>query len=217
MNSNRSHFERAYTTGTDVWSHTPYQRDVMRMLTDFPANGILLDVGAGRGLLDFFLVERGYRVIGMDYVASIVDSANEEVKRKQAAESIRFVEGNVLDIPFVGGGFAGVLDVGLLQHLPQEHWAQYLGEVYRVLSPEGMFLNISLSRKTTKFLSHQPMKAETGMFEKYGLQYYFFTEEEIVQLLGEKFEVADQFVEHYESRSDPGETLALVFTKCKKI
>lgn len=203
-------------TGTDVWSHTPYQRDVLRMLTDFPPAGIILDVGAGRGLLDFFLVERGYRVIGMDYITEIVDYANEEIKKKQVAESIRFVEGNVLDIPFVDGGFEGVLDVGLLQHIQSKHWMRYLEEVYRVLSPSGMFLNVSLSRQTTKFLNHSPKESDTGAFEKYGLPYYFFTEEEIRILLGQKFVVVDQFVEHYDSRSDPGETLALVFTKCKK-
>jgi hypothetical protein len=48
--------------------------------------------------------------------------------------------------------------------------------------------------------------------QKYGLEYYFFTDEEIVGLFDGRFALAHQEVNVYDSRSDPGENLALVYT-----
>lgn len=214
--AHRDYFEKAYRTGTDVWSHIPYQRQLLSTINQLPTDSIILDLGAGRGLLDFFLVEKGYRVIGLEYIEKMVNRNNIDVAERKLSERLRFVMGDALDIPFVDGGFPAVVEVGLWQHLRPEQWNEYVSEVARVLSVDGLFCTVQLSRQTTMLLGHRPGQASSGHFEKYGLSYYFFTPEEIATALQPEFNIVSQETHIYDSRSDPGEELALIFTLAEK-
>ncbi len=210
------YFEQAYRTGSDIWSMVPYHNLAMSLLPELPKDALVLDVGTGRGVWLRKLVDHGYRVLGIDYVQQIVDRANRDLKEQKISDRARFMLGNALDIPFTDSSFDAITDIGLLQHLKNNEWFQYAAEVSRVLRPNGYYLNVSLSRQTPRFLGFTPSLSEGGHFEKWGVSYYFFKNSEIVTLFENDFDVIEQKVEFFEAKSDPGDTVAMVFTLMKK-
>ncbi len=211
--TSKQHFEQAYTTGSDVWTHIPYAAQALSLIRTIPTGSLVLDAGSGRGTWALRLADLGYRVIGIDYVQRAVQKANDEVRARNIADQVRFVEGEVTSIAFTDEGFDLVTDIGLLQHLPTNQWDTYIGEVARVLKSGGIFLNVSLCRDTEKFMGFQPISAASGNFEKYGLDYYFFTPEEIQNLCEDSFEMLEQKTHTYMVGSDQ---IVLLFSKMQK-
>jgi ubiquinone/menaquinone biosynthesis C-methylase UbiE len=212
MNPQHSYFELAYRTGSDLWSHIAYQDIAMELLPPMPADSMVLDVGAGRGLFALRLVDAGYKVLGLDYVPNIVDAANKEVKLRNISERARFVTGDATDIPFTDDSFDAVVDIGLLQHLHSDDWAGYLSEVRRVLKPGGYILFGELSRETPRFLGFTPMSSGEAKFEKFGVSYSFFDRADLVSLLNLMGcdPVRDKTV-FFDARSDPGDRIGMIF------
>lgn len=212
----KKYFEQAYRTGSDIWSMIPYFYTGMSMLPELPQDSLVLDIGSGRGTWLRKLVEHGYRVLGVDYVQQIVDKANKDLKEHGLGSRARFVQGEALDIPFADASFDLVTDIGLMQHLKAHEWPVYVNEVARVLRTSGYYLNVSLSRQTPRFLGFQPSLSQNGDFEKWGVSYYFFKNSEINELFQQQFIIVNQKIEMFEARSDPGDSIALVFTLMQK-
>lgn len=211
------YFELAYRTGSDLWSHTPYQDVALEVLPPMPRDSMVLDVGAGRGLFALRLVEMGYKVLGLDYVPGIVDRANEELKTRGISDRARFIAGDATDIPFTDDSFDAVVDIGLLQHLHANDWANYLAEVRRVLRPGGYILFGELSRETPRFMGFTPMSSTTPTFEKFGATYTFFDREDLVRLahLMGCEPLRDKTV-FFDARTDPGDRIAMIFLVAQK-
>lgn len=184
--NNKKYFQTAYRTGSDIWTHKNYRSKVRHYLAKIPNNGFVLDVGAGRGLWPFTLAELGFKVIGLDYIADVVKTNNQEVKFKGLQEQMRFVEGDVFDLQFADSTFDVVTDFGLVQHLLESDFEKYKSEVNRVLKVGGYFLNVSFSKKTKEFLHFSPANSESGEFQVEGVHYHFFNDAEIVQVYGGK-------------------------------
>ena len=111
----KQYFQFAYQTGSDIWSHIPYRYTAEQMIPRMERDSLVLDIGAGRGLWAAKLVGLGYRVLGIDYVESIVQKVNTQIKDEGYADRARFMVGNVLDIPFVDNGFDLITDIGTLE------------------------------------------------------------------------------------------------------
>lgn len=199
----KNYFETAYNTGSDTWTNTAIPEESKKFIKELPAKAMVLDIGSGRGRFPFTLAENGFRVIGLEYVTSLVKKNNEEVLNKALDGSIRFVEGDALDIPFSDDGFDGVVDIGLLQHLNQSDFEQYKNEVARVLKPGGYFLLSVLSKDTPVYFTWHPKNDEMSSYEKEGLQYYFFTDEEIKKLFENNFEIISHIKETVSSPQNP--------------
>jgi len=216
--SQKEHFETAYRTGSDIWSHIPYQKTAEMMLpVDTEDGSMVLDIGAGRGLWVTRLVGKGLKVLGIDYVKEVVDKANKKLKSEGMLKQARFVVGNALDIPFADNTFQLVTDIGTFQHIEQERWPQYVKEVVRILTDNGYYLNVSLSKRTPQFLGWSfERNKDQDSFEKFGVLYNFFTEEEIRNIFSRKFDIVKQITEFFDVRTDPGEKVALVFSLMRK-
>ncbi|MEZ4113887.1 MAG: class I SAM-dependent methyltransferase [Candidatus Paceibacterota bacterium] len=189
---NKKYFKTAYKTGSDIWTHKNYRAKVFEYISYIPKGGFVLDLGSGRGVWPFILVDFGFKAIGIDYVAEMVKANNQEVKFKGLSEKMRFVEGDIFDIQFADQTFDVVTDFGLAQHLNDQDFPQYQKEVDRVLKPGGHILNVSLSKNTKKFLDFSPANSESGEFQVNGVHYYFFTDEEILDIYGENMRVINQ-------------------------
>ncbi|MCF7835598.1 MAG: class I SAM-dependent methyltransferase [Candidatus Marinimicrobia bacterium] len=191
----KKYFEQSYTTGSDIWTHIPYEKRGLPLLSKLPKNSLILDVGSGRGMWSFELAEMGYRVIGIDYAKNAVDKANNGSKDRGLEGKIKFVEGDVLNMPFKESTFDAVVDFGLMQHLHKNDWDKYIKEVSRVTRTEGFFLKVVFSKETTSFLGFNPKESETADFEKDGIHYHFFTKEEIAEIFEKNFEIIEQKIE----------------------
>lgn len=204
-------FETAYRTGTDIWTDKLYHSKIFEYLSLLPEGATVLDLGTGRGRWPFTMVELGFKVIGIDYVAHLIKVNNAEAKAKNMQGKIRFLEGDVFDIQFENETIDVVTDFGLLQHFKKEDWDKYGGEVNRVLKSGGYVLSVALSKETQKFLTFAPKDSAEADFEKYGVHYHFFTEEEIKKVYGWNFKVVKS-----ENLFLPKENETLLITLLKK-
>jgi len=216
FNSHKEYFDQAYRTGSDIWSHLPYQSTLLSMLPKLEQDAFILDLGAGRGLWLQKLLNIGYKVLGIDYVPAIVDQVNKDLKLEGLLERGRLMIGDVLDVPFTDESFDMVTDIGTLQHLYPEDWSQYAKEVTRVTKSKGWYVNVSLSKDTTRFMGWDPKHSKEKQFEKFGISYYFFETEDIKKMFQKDFIVKDQVVRYFDSKSDPNDNVALVLTVFQK-
>jgi ubiquinone/menaquinone biosynthesis C-methylase UbiE len=212
----KNYFEIAYRTGSDVWTHLPYHQIALKMMPPLPADSFILDLGVGRGIWLNKLVQEGYRVIGLDYIPDVIKFGNRDIKLNGNDAKARFIHGDVRDIPLADHTFDAVTDIGVLQHLGQNDWSQYISEIKRVLKPEGYLLNVSFSKETPRFLGFKPKVSETSSFEKFDVSYYFFSEQEVGNLFAQYgFALVDQRVENFDAKTDPGDSISLVFSLFK--
>jgi cyclopropane fatty-acyl-phospholipid synthase-like methyltransferase len=214
----KNYFEIAYRTGSDVWTHIPYHMIAMKMLPSLPKDALVLDMGAGRGLWISKLVADGNRAIGLENIPDVVKKGNQDIKLHGFEDRARFIFGDVRDIPLVDESFDAVTDIGVLQHLDPADWDKYLSETRRVLKTGGLVLNVSLSKETDRFLGLRPKKSEESRFEKFGVSYYFFSNAEMNDLFGKHgFMILDQKISSFDAKTDPSDSLSLVFSLYKKM
>lgn len=213
----RNYFETAYRTGSDIWSHIPYYKPALAMLPPLPHDAMILDIGAGRGLWLRKLLELGYRVLGVDYIQSIVDRVNADIKQHGISDRARFVYGDVRDIPFADHSFDLVTDIGLLQHLDPADWQQYANELNRVLKPGGYIFSVLLAKESIRFLDVSPKHMPGSQIEKFGVSYYFFTPEELEQIYGSiGCTLVHQKTEQFGTRNDPADNITFLFSLYRK-
>ena len=190
----KKYFETAYKNGADTWTHLPIESRGLKLKEQLPENALILDIGSGRGIFAKNLAESGFKVIGIDFEGSVVNSANEEVKAWGLEGKLKFMEANALDIPLADASFDGVCDFGMFENLYKEDWPKYAAEVARVLKPGGYYLNVSSSRKTPNFFGFSPRQSTDGDVEKYGVHYHFFEKEEMVEIFRGQLDVVSQNV-----------------------
>ncbi len=174
----KAYFAQAYKTGTDLWSTQNFFEHITPLLKELAPQAFILDVGIGRGKMVPLLVDRGFRIIGIDVIEDIVSKVNEEIKNRHIEKSARVMTASVLDIPFANESFDAVIDIGLAQHLLQQDFATYAQEVSRVLKPGGYILSIQFAKETQKYLTWYPKSSDMNTFERDGVSYTFFTKEE---------------------------------------
>ncbi len=209
----KQYFEIAYRTGSDVWTHIPYHTIAINMMPNMPADAMVLDVGAGRGIWISKLVAEGYRAIGLEYIHDVVRKGNQDIKLNDYADRARYIHGDVLDIPLVDHSFDAVTDIGVMQHIDVMYWHQYMSEIKRVLKPGGYVMNVSLSKDTPRFLGFRPKASPENQFEKFGVLYHFFSADEINDLFRHHgFELVEQKTHSFEPKTDPLDSLVLLFS-----
>ncbi len=206
-------FQTSYATGSDTWSQASFAMKGGELMASLSPGAMILDLGSGRGHFPFELAKNGFKVIGLDYVKQIVEKNNEEVKNFNLENKMRFMEGDVFDIPLADKSFDAVTDIGLLQHIHPEDWSDYRKEIVRVLKKGGYFFLITLSKETPTFFNWNPKQQAFGDFERDGVFYHFFTKEEIGLLFEDDFEIFSERIEQVNLHRD---TVSFVVTLLKK-
>lgn len=191
----KEHFNIAYKTGADTWTHPSTTTEGRIFIEKLSPGANILDVGSGRGFFAKHLAGLGFKVIGIDFAKDAVEKANANITDWGLEGKLKFVEADVLNIPFVDVSFDAVCDFGLFETLYKEEWPIYVKEINRVLKPGGLYLNVSLSRETQHFFEFSPKAGIDADFEKYGIHYHFFGEDEMKTIFLEKFEVISQKTE----------------------
>lgn len=191
----KEHFEIAYKTGADIWTHPPTAEESVKLTENLKPGAFILDIGSGRGFFTRHLAKMGFNVIGLDFEEGIVKKANENIKDWGLEGKLKFIEGDALNIPLPDASFDAVCDIGLFETLYKEDWPKYANEVSRILKPGGFYLNVSLSRETPHFFEYYPKKDTKRDFEKYGIYYHFFEKEEMENIFADKFEIVSEQTE----------------------
>ncbi len=187
--NHHNYFARAYKTGTDHWSGIPFNRKAEELVLYIPKGSMVLDLGTGRGRLLFSMAELGFKTIGLEYHEGMVKKVNSDIKERGLENTLRAIKGDALDIPLSDQGFDALVDIGLLQHLSPKHYEQYVKETTRVLKQGGFFYLIALSMKTPNHLAWQPSRTGIADYDMEGVNYHFFTDDEIRSLFQKDFEI----------------------------
>lgn len=154
-----------------------------------PSDAKVLDVGSGSGRDVFVMSTAGIDATGLDLSEGMIKFAQEKYPE------LKFVHGDMLQIPFPEDSFDGIWAHGSLFHLEtNEEIAQAFSEFRRVLKPNGM-LHILVK------LQKDQDKIKVFSDEQYpGTRLYrFFTQEELKQWLesnGFEIQILDTYDEN---------------------
>lgn len=211
-NTQTSFFEQAYLTGTDVWSHSPLYAHTVAYLQQIPTQGVILDVGCGRGEWAFVLGAMGRKVIGIDVIEKVITTNKTVAEMRNLKGQVGFVVGSVFDIPFQNSSFSSVVDIELLQHVLPQDREVYAKEIDRVLAPGGLVFLSQLSKQTPFFMGARPSSMITGSIEVYGVYYHFFSPTEL-QALFPSYNVVEQSEMVKDMYGDPTHMLFMLLQK----
>jgi ubiquinone/menaquinone biosynthesis C-methylase UbiE len=103
-----------------------------------PLDGKILEVGSGWGYFMAGLVERGYRVTGVDVNAEDVAFAKWNMQRMGFAEMVDLHVASGEGLPFAAHSFDAVFSVNVFHHLHKP--LNVVDEMIRVVAPEGKII-----------------------------------------------------------------------------
>lgn len=148
VNVQRTVFRRLYRRTPDV-DTLPWHREqppalLERAVEQRAAPGRALDLGCGEGTNAVWLAQRGYDVVGIDFVAAAVAAAAERAER--AGVEVELREGDVLDFD-PPAPFDVVLDSGCLHHLPRTKVGAYRARLDGWLAPGGDYVLVHFAHR----------------------------------------------------------------------
>jgi SAM-dependent methyltransferase len=108
-------------------------------------DGLVLDVGTGKGLLAVALAARGVPVVTVDSDATDRDLAVELAREAQVLDRVQVLTGDAASLGFPDGHFDAAAAMDVLHHLSSP--APVLREMVRTLSPHGELLLADFSRE----------------------------------------------------------------------
>lgn len=110
---------------------------VFQSLLDDVRNGIVLEIGAGRGSIAAFFANAGYEVHLLDTSSTALLSGRDNFQRDGLHG--HYVVGDALRLPYASNSLDIVVSIGLMEHF--EALEAPCAEQVRVLRPGGMLLN----------------------------------------------------------------------------
>jgi SAM-dependent methyltransferase len=171
----RSTWENFYKTRGRFYL-TPHSA-IKKVISKFKAYRIkkVLDLGCGSGRHAVTLAREGFKLTGVDYSKTALDLAKKWAKVEKL--KIDFKKGNIhKEFPFKDNSFGAVLAIDALQYESTEDLKFSLGEIRRVLKPGGLLFI------TLPTVVNNPL-----------VTHLVFTEEEIKELISDKFKVLESF------------------------
>ncbi|GGF33781.1 methyltransferase [Halobacillus andaensis] len=91
----------------------------------------IADLGCGDGYGSYKLAQAGYQVTGLDLSEEMIELA----KSRLAHETLHFVQGDLVQLPFEGESFDAIMAINCLEWVEVPY--QGLEEMKRVLKPGG--------------------------------------------------------------------------------
>ena len=136
-------YRRAQTPASLPW-HREEPPALLRAIADQRGSGQALDLGCGEGVNAVYLAERGFSVVGVDFVAAALELAR---GRAQAAGvALELHESDVLDF-HPSTPMDLILDSGCLHHVPPAKVTAYRERIRQWLHPGGDFLLVHFLKR----------------------------------------------------------------------
>jgi ubiquinone/menaquinone biosynthesis C-methylase UbiE len=115
----------------------PYLERTELVLEMLDADGKdVLDIGCGPGVLEPYLLDRGCRVIAVDFSSAMLAQARESLRGHPRSPSVAFSRASADALPFADASFDAFVCIGVLSYVPDTD--RLLREVARVLKPSGI-------------------------------------------------------------------------------
>ena len=126
-----------------------------------------LDVGCGAGSNTLYLAAKGVVAAGADVSIEAIRLAKSRMARKKLKGF--FAAADASQLPFKNEVFDFILDRGCFHHIEPFKRLDFIGEMRRVLSPQGCYLMLCFSDKNPErenTFSRQDLKAYFGGYFK---------------------------------------------------
>lgn len=136
--------------------------------------GRLLEVGCGSGYGAYYLSHLASEVTAIDLDSAAITQA----QRIFVRPNLRYVQQDGVRLPFAEGQFDCVGTFQVIEHIPQPDLPCFVGELSRVLAPEGVCVVSTLN------LEHNQ---KNDRYEKPGFHEKEFTAPELRSLLKQTF------------------------------
>jgi ubiquinone/menaquinone biosynthesis C-methylase UbiE len=111
-----------------------WRRYTEAVLPWLPADGAILEIGPGPGVLLQDIAARSAGAVGLDLSPGMLVRARDRLRR--AGVSARLVQGNIVQLPFAAHTFDGIVLTFVFSAVPDGSAA--MGELARVLRPGGV-------------------------------------------------------------------------------
>jgi len=119
----------------DELLNKPFDRNLLAGFAELtPQGSQVCDLGCGPGHVTRFLSQLGVDVLGVDISPAMVQVA------RRLNPGLTFQQGDMLDLQFPEGRFAGIAAFYSLIHIDRPQVPQALRELLRVLAPGGRLL-----------------------------------------------------------------------------
>lgn len=119
----------------DELQHKPLDRQLLdRFAASVREVGPACDMGCGPGHVARYLRERGVQVCGVDLSPAMVERA------RRLTPSVEFRQGDMMALDAPDGAWAGIAAFYSIIHIPRSDMVRALGELRRVLRPDGLLL-----------------------------------------------------------------------------
>jgi len=121
-----------YSETRDLFKNQKYLEDLAREL---PVGAKVLDLGCGAGIpIDKFLLEKGYRVTGMDISSEQLNLA------KQNLPDGEFIQSDMSEVNFPEDSFDAIVSFYAIFHIPREEHEDLLKKCFALLKKDGHLL-----------------------------------------------------------------------------
>jgi ubiquinone/menaquinone biosynthesis C-methylase UbiE len=114
---------------------TKFNRELEQLSELLPANAHILDVGTGIGIPTAkFMVNKGFKVTGIDISSTMITEARKNVP------NANFIEMDALQMDFEKEKFDGIISVYTLFHIPRSKHEILFQKFYEILKPNGILV-----------------------------------------------------------------------------
>jgi SAM-dependent methyltransferase len=167
----------------DELQHKPLDRQLLdRFAARVRDVGPACDMGCGPGHVARYLQERGVQVCGIDLSPAMVERA------RRLTPDIEFRHGDMLALDTPDATWAGVVAFYSIIHIPRGDMARALGELRRVLRPDGLLL-------LAFHIGDHTVHLDEWWGQKVFVDFFFFRSDEIADYLrAAEFEI-DEIIE----------------------
>lgn len=129
------------------WEIKEAPQELVNYVNAYPArsNNKALDLGCGTGNFSFFLAQKGYQVVGVDYSTKALAIANKTNAKLNLP--VKFIEADVthLNTKLAGEKFDFILDYKVLHHLDNDAVQDYATQCISLLKKSGKLLLVCYS------------------------------------------------------------------------
>ena len=154
---------------SDWWNDSAY-----KFLSYLQKGDRILDVGCGAGLKTKYLIDKGFKVVGVDFSEEMI-----RLSKEYCPEGEFYVKD--IKEPLDLGGFDGIFAQAVLLHFPKTEIIQVLNELKDSLKEKGyLYLAVKEQRSNEK---EEQMVEENDYGYKYERFFSFFTLPEIKDYL----------------------------------
>ncbi len=152
-------------------------KETLDFLDSLSRDSLVLDCGCGTGRDTLSALDKGHRVISLDFSLGQLRhlSANHSFKE------LNLVLGNMIKLPFKDNSFDAILSIASIHHLTKDEQIEFLRGCRKVLKDEGRIIVSAWAFENDKFknLKKQETLVKWGAFKRY---YYLFRKGELSEL-----------------------------------